>query len=62
MKSSLRDKTVGTFHQVKGKLKETTGDLINSPKMKSEGIAEKNAGKAQKGVGKAKETLGMEGE
>jgi len=60
MKSSVHDKTVGTFHQVKGKIKEATGGLINSAKLESEGIVEKNAGKAQKEVGKAKQTLGMD--
>lgn len=60
MKSSLHDKTVGTFHQVKGKVKETTGELIDSPELEAEGIVEKNAGKVQKQVGKAKKTLGMD--
>lgn len=55
MKSSLHDKTAGTFHQVKGKIKETTGELLNDPQLESEGIMEKNTGKIQKKAGEAKE-------
>ncbi|MHB8763647.1 MAG: CsbD family protein [Deferrisomatales bacterium] len=60
MKSSLHDKTVGTFHQVKGKIKEVTGELIDNPELEAEGIVEKNAGKAKKEVGKVKKSLGMD--
>lgn len=60
MKSSLHDKTAGTLHQVKGKIKEATGELLNNPQMESEGIVEKNAGKVQKKIGKAKQDLRMD--
>ena len=34
MKSSIRDQTEGTFHEVKGKLKEVAGRLSDNPKLK----------------------------
>jgi len=40
MKSSMQDKVVGTFHQVKGKVKEVAGELSDNPKLEAEGIAE----------------------
>ncbi len=58
MKSSIRDKTEGTFHEVKGKVKEKTGELIDDPELEGEGAAEKISGKIQKKVGKVKEDLG----
>ncbi|MDW7709640.1 MAG: CsbD family protein [Deferrisomatales bacterium] len=58
MKSSIRDKTEGTFHEAKGKVKEKTGELIDNPELEAEGTAEKVAGKIQKKVGDVKEDLG----
>jgi uncharacterized protein YjbJ (UPF0337 family) len=54
MKSSTQDKVEGTFHQVKGKVKEVAGDLIDSPKLEAEGVAEKTAGVVQKKLGQVK--------
>jgi uncharacterized protein YjbJ (UPF0337 family) len=48
MKSSTKDKTEGTVHQVKGKAKEVAGKLTDNPKLEVEGTIEKSAGKAQK--------------
>jgi len=46
------------FHQVKGKLKEFTGDLSDNPKLEAEGTGEKIAGKVQKKIGQVKKVLG----
>jgi uncharacterized protein YjbJ (UPF0337 family) len=58
MKSSTKDKVEGTFHQVKGKLKEIAGELSDNPKLESEGTGEKIAGKVQEKVGQVKKVLG----
>jgi len=58
MKSSTKDKTEGTFHQIKGKAKEVAGKLSDNPKLEVEGTIEKTAGKVQKKVGETKKVLG----
>ena len=58
MKTSIRDKTEGTLHAVKGKVKEVTGELINDPELKADGASEIFAGKVQKTIGQAKKALG----
>ena len=58
MKTSLRDKTEGTMHQVKGKIKEVAGELINDPKLQADGASEKFAGKVQEKIGKIKKAFG----
>lgn len=57
MKSSAKDKAEGTFHKVKGKIKETAGKLTDNSKLKNEGTAEKTAGKVQGNIGKVKKVL-----
>jgi uncharacterized protein YjbJ (UPF0337 family) len=58
MKSSIRDKAEGTFHQVKGKVKEVSGRLSDNPELEAEGTDEKIAGKVQEKVGQVKKVLG----
>ena len=58
MKSSVRDKTEGTFHKTKGKVKEMAGKLSDDPELEAKGKAEKIAGKVQEKVGQAKKILG----
>ncbi len=58
MKSSIRDKAEGTFHEVKGKVKEISGKLSDNPELEAEGTGEKIAGKVQKKIGKVKKVLG----
>jgi uncharacterized protein YjbJ (UPF0337 family) len=58
MKSSIRDKAEGTFHEAKGKAKEMAGQLTDNPKLETKGKAEKIAGKVQEKVGQVKEVLG----
>jgi uncharacterized protein YjbJ (UPF0337 family) len=58
MKSSIRDKAEGTFHEVKGRVKEVSGNITDNPKLESKGKAEKIAGKVQEKVGQVKKVLG----
>jgi len=58
MKSSIRDKAEGTFHEVKGKVKEVVGELSDDPDLEAEGTGEKIAGKVQKKIGQVKKVLG----
>lgn len=58
MKSGNRDKAEGTFHEVKGKVKETAGKLSDNPKLEGEGTGEKLAGKVQKKLGQVKKIFG----
>ena len=58
MKSSIRDKAEGTFHGVKGKVKEVAGKLSNNPDLEAEGKDEKIAGKVQEKIAQVKEVLG----
>jgi uncharacterized protein YjbJ (UPF0337 family) len=58
MKSSIRDKTEGTFHKVKGKAKEIAGKLSDDPELEAEGTAEKIAGNVQEKIGQVKKVLG----
>ncbi|MBA4416908.1 MAG: CsbD family protein [Syntrophus sp. (in: bacteria)] len=58
MKSSIRDKAEGTFHEVKGKVKEMAGKITDDPKLEAKGKAENIAGKVQEKVGQVKKVLG----
>jgi len=58
MKSSIRDKAEGTFHGVKGKIKEVAGKVSDNPELEAEGAEEKIAGKVQEKVGQVKNVLG----
>jgi uncharacterized protein YjbJ (UPF0337 family) len=57
MKSAENDKLKGTFHQVKGAVKELAGKVTDNPTLQAKGIAEKTAGKVQKKVGEVKKAL-----
>jgi uncharacterized protein YjbJ (UPF0337 family) len=58
MKPSDKDKVEGTFHKVKGKVKEIAGKLSDNPKLEAEGTGEKIAGKVQEKIGQVKKVLG----
>jgi uncharacterized protein YjbJ (UPF0337 family) len=58
MKSSIRDKAEGTFHEVKGKVKEVSGKLSDNPGLEAEGTNEKIAGKVQQKISQVKKVLG----
>jgi len=57
MKSSTRDQAQGTFHEMKGKLKEAAGKLSDNPKLEGEGLGEKMAGKVQRKIGQVEQVL-----
>ena len=58
MKSSTKDQVEGTFHELKGKVKEVVGKLSDNPKLEAEGTGEKIAGKVQEKIGQVKKVLG----
>lgn len=59
MKSSTRDKAEGTFHEVKGAVKEIAGIISDNPLLEAEGADEKIAGKVQGKIGQIKKVLGQ---
>jgi uncharacterized protein YjbJ (UPF0337 family) len=58
MNPSTDDKTTGKLHEVKGKVKETIGELTKNPDLEADGGAEKNAGKVQNWVGHVEKAVG----
>jgi uncharacterized protein YjbJ (UPF0337 family) len=58
MKSSTKDQAEGTYHKMKGKMKEVAGELSDNPKLEAEGIGEKIAGIVQEKIGQVKKVLG----
>ena len=58
MKSGVRDKAEGTFHEAKGKAKEMVGKITDNPKLEARGKAEKIVGKGQEKVSQVKKVLG----
>ena len=58
MKSSTKDQVQGTFHELKGKVKEVAGKLSDNPKLEGEGTGEKIAGKVQEKIGQVKKVFG----
>ena len=58
MKQSTEDKAKGTFHEVKGKVKEKIGRATNNPDLEAEGQVEKIGGKVQKKIGQVEKVLG----
>ncbi len=57
MKSSTKDQAEGTFHQMKGKIKEVAGKLSDNPEMEAEGTGEKIAGKVLEKICQVKKVL-----
>jgi uncharacterized protein YjbJ (UPF0337 family) len=58
MKPSTQDKTKGTIHEMKGKIKEEIGKVTKNPNLEGEGKGEKIAGKIQNRIGHAEQALG----
>jgi uncharacterized protein YjbJ (UPF0337 family) len=58
MKSSMKNKMKGTFHEAKGKVKEMAGKITDNPKLEAKGKVEKIVGKAQEKIGRIKKVLG----
>ena len=59
IKPSTKDEVEGNLHDLKGKVKEKTGEAVNDPNLEAEGQAEKIAGKIQKKVGQVEKVLGQ---
>ena len=59
MKQSTEDKAKGTFHEVKGKVKEKIGQVTNNPDLEDEGQVEKIGGKIQKKISQVEKILGV---
>ncbi len=57
MESSTKDQIQGDLHELRGKLKEKTGQVTNNRNLADEGQKEKVAGKVQKKVGQIEEVL-----
>jgi len=57
MKSSTKDQVQGSFHQVKGTVKEVAGKLSDNPHLKAQGTGERIAGKIQEKIGQAKKVV-----
>ena len=57
MKSSTQDQAEGTFHKIKGKVKEIAGKLSDNPELEAEGAGEKVAGKVQEKIGQVKKVF-----
>jgi uncharacterized protein YjbJ (UPF0337 family) len=57
MSEGDKDQVKGTFHEVKGKVKEEIGRATKNPNLEDEGTAEKVAGKVQKKVGQVEKVL-----
>lgn len=57
MKAGIKDELKGKAHKVKGAIKETTGKVINNPKLEAEGHHERAAGKVQKKIGQVEKVF-----
>ena len=57
MRPSTNDQIRGSFHELKGKVKEKAGKLTNNPNLAAKGQDENFAGKVQKKVGQIEKVL-----
>ncbi len=53
-----KDEAKGKFDEVKGKVKQSVGDLTDDQDLKDEGAADEAGGKVQGGFGKARRKVG----
>ena len=58
MRSSTQDQMEGTFHQMKGRIKEIAGELTDNPRLRAAGAYEKMSGIVQERIGQVKKDLG----
>jgi uncharacterized protein YjbJ (UPF0337 family) len=58
-KPSTKDQLEGNLHNLKGKVKQKAGQLVNDPNLEAEGEAETIAGKIQKKIGEVEKVLGQ---
>jgi uncharacterized protein YjbJ (UPF0337 family) len=57
MKRSMKDTASGTFHEVKGTVKQKVGEATNNARLQAEGIGEKLSGKIQKKIGRVERSI-----
>jgi uncharacterized protein YjbJ (UPF0337 family) len=57
MNQSTKDEAKGTFHEVKGKVKEKVGRATNNPDLEAEGQDEKIGGIVQKKIGQVEKVF-----
>ncbi|MGA9628297.1 MAG: CsbD family protein [Bryobacteraceae bacterium] len=57
MNPSTQDRIEGAIHEVKGKVKETAGQVLNQPDLEVEGKTENFGGKVQKKVGQVEQVF-----
>jgi uncharacterized protein YjbJ (UPF0337 family) len=57
MQTSTNDRLKGNLHKLKGKAKETIGQITKNPDLVAEGQAEQVAGAIQKKVGQIKKVF-----
>jgi uncharacterized protein YjbJ (UPF0337 family) len=57
MKPSTKDQVEGKFHEMKGKVKEKTGQATNNPDLMDKGTVEKVSGKVQKKIGQVEKVF-----
>ena len=58
MKSSMKNKVKGAYHEAKGKVKEMAGNITDNPKLEAEGAVEMIVGKVQEKIGQVEKVLG----
>jgi uncharacterized protein YjbJ (UPF0337 family) len=59
MKSSTKNKAKGKFHEMKGTVREKTGQLTNNHSLQAMGKVEKVTGKVQGKLGQLEKALGQ---
>ncbi len=57
MEKSTVDQVKGAFHEAKGAVKESVGQMTNKPELTAEGHDEKIAGKVQQKVGQVERVM-----
>lgn len=60
MKSSMRDRVEGKFHQMNGKIKQVGGKISDNPKLEAAGAIENISGKVQEKIGNLKKVFEKE--
>ena len=58
MKPSTKDNAEGKMHQVKGKVKETVGNVVGNKDLEAEGKVENLHGKVQEKIGQVEKVVG----
>ena len=53
-----RDELNGKTDQLKGKVKQATGDLTDNQRLHDEGVADEAAGKVEEGFGRGRRKVG----